>query len=138
MGWVAVLPADFTAWHDARCIELGIPKPGRNAKSRRVNVDAEWTTSWVQPSHRVTIGRDTYYAVRLPDGEPAPPGALPIGLTVDLEAGTVTVTRDGKTHTATRAEVDVARPKPDSIVVDGVTYTRKVRSGELRSAPHLR
>jgi hypothetical protein len=38
--------AAFTVWHDAVCVGLGIPHPGRNASTGEVDESAQWTTAY--------------------------------------------------------------------------------------------
>lgn len=40
----------FSDWHDARCKELGIPRPGENVASGDVALDAQWTTALAEPA----------------------------------------------------------------------------------------
>ena len=50
MTWVAF--ADETAFHtfhDAACAEHDIPRPGRNAATGEIVIDAQWTTAYVAP-----------------------------------------------------------------------------------------
>ena len=88
-------------------------------------MDNEWTAAWVQPAYTAEIGNKVYYAVLLPDDEAIPDGAVALdSVTVDKDTGTVTVVYRGDSYTATPSAVDVAKPKPQSIVIDGVIYTR--------------
>jgi hypothetical protein len=57
---------DFTAWHDAKCAELGIPRPGYVEGDDTPAVDAQWTTAY--SAARIDDG---YYCVTLPADEVA-------------------------------------------------------------------
>ena len=119
--WVAFTSAEFTAWHDAECAARGIPHPGRRQSDGTVQVDNEWTTSWVQPAYRVTLNKKTYEVCQL-DTRPAT-GIVLDSLTVNRD-GSITVVYGGKSYTATPSTLTAAKPKPSSIVIDGQTYTR--------------
>lgn len=54
----------FHAWHDTKCAEKGIPRPGYNQLTGEVALDAQWTVAWVEP--RVIDGA---LCVELPDTE---------------------------------------------------------------------
>lgn len=118
--WVAFTSTEFATWHDQECAARGIPHPGRKQSDGTVQVDNEWTTSWVQPAYRITVGRDTYLLADVPDAT----GLQTLtSLTVNAD-GSITAVYKGKTYTVTPSGVDASKPKPTSIVIDGITYTR--------------
>lgn len=39
----------FDLWHNAVCMKLGIPFPGRNAATGEVDENAQWTIAYVSP-----------------------------------------------------------------------------------------
>jgi hypothetical protein len=55
---------DFSAWHDAKCLELGIPTPGANQASGAYEPGTQWTTAYVAP-----VVDEGYYCVTLPADE---------------------------------------------------------------------
>jgi hypothetical protein len=115
----------YTNWHDGLCTEKGIPHPGRRQSDQTVQVDNEWTTAYAQHAYTAVINKKTYYALHLPDTDPLPTGALVLqSLTVDPDTGAVTVRYGNKDYTATPSTVDASKPKPSTITIDGVTYTR--------------
>lgn len=62
---------DFTAWHDAKCLELGIPAPGFIEGQEGPAVEHQWTQAYVEP--RVIDG---YWTVTLPPEEIAADATL--------------------------------------------------------------
>lgn len=45
--WYSWASSDrFDAWHDTVCAALGLPKPGRNAATGEIDLDAQWTTAY--------------------------------------------------------------------------------------------
>jgi len=60
----------FTVWHDAVCVALGIPYPGRNAATGEVDESAQWTTSYTEPvvGDDVRAFVDDAVATLVPDG----------------------------------------------------------------------
>ncbi len=124
MGWVAATPAQFTPWHDGRCTTLGIPFPGRRQSDNAVVVDNEWTCALVQPTFVATVQNKTVWVVNLPAGEVIPGALILDSLTADPDSLAITVVFNGKSATATPTAPSTAKTKPQSIVIDGVTYTR--------------
>jgi hypothetical protein len=106
---------EFALWHEQKCLELGIPRPGKNANSGVENVNACWTTAWIEPVYvkggvaakftEAEIAADPRLA-RLPLVEPV--------LTTD-EFGTKEVTE--------AVEFTWTKPVPDTYVVGGKTVT---------------
>jgi hypothetical protein len=66
----------FNAWHDTACAALGIPRPGRNAATGEVDVDAQWTTAYTLP----VVGEDVRAVV-----EPDVAALVPVGLGVPCD-----------------------------------------------------
>jgi hypothetical protein len=101
--------AAFTTWHDAACAARGIPRPGRNAATGAVEVDACWTTAWVEP--RLVNGQ---IVVELPDADIAADptlNALP------------RVTYDPETARIGAVPLEFRKPKPATVTIDGITYS---------------
>jgi hypothetical protein len=49
-AWVAFKDeTDFLAFHDAACADHGIPRPGENVATDALDMDAQWTTAYVDP-----------------------------------------------------------------------------------------
>ena len=49
-SWVGFADeAAFTAWHTTVCADHGIPRPGRNAATGEIELDAAWTLAYVAP-----------------------------------------------------------------------------------------
>jgi hypothetical protein len=104
---------DFSAWHDAKRVELGVPFPGYNTATGEPAVTAQWTTAVVAP-----VVDDGYWCVTLTAEQvaadpilkslevwtfknptPAPPSAYEIPLPptwTDPDTGTVYDTATGE------------------------------------------
>jgi len=60
----------FSAWHDAVCVALGIPHPGRNAATGEVDPNAQWTTAYTDPivGDDVRAYVESHVAEMVPEG----------------------------------------------------------------------
>jgi hypothetical protein len=114
---------EFDAWHVSKCGDEGIPRPGKNANSGEYDVDAQWTTAWVEPVYvkggvaapftQEEIDADPWLK-RLPTVEP---------VKVEGEFGE-TVDKTDAVEFTWQKEV------PDSYTIDGKTYTRTPKASE--------
>jgi len=113
--------AAFTAWHDAKCAEKGIPHPGYNAETGALALDAQWTTAWIEP-----VKIDGALCVRLPDEEIAADATLSKLARVDIkEPVTIdaTVDKNGDPiSTVEKVTFRVAKPLPAKWTGDGIEY----------------
>jgi len=60
----------FAVWHDAVRTALGMPYPGRNAATGRIDESAQWTTTYTDPivGDDVRAHVDQHVAQMVPDG----------------------------------------------------------------------
>jgi hypothetical protein len=103
---------EFLLWHEQKCLELGIPRPGKNANSGVLDVNACWTIAYIEPVY-VKGG----VAVSLPQEEiDADPrlARLPLVEPIALEDGSA------KTDPV---EFTWTKSVPDTYVVEGKTVT---------------
>lgn len=89
MKWVRFANrAAFIAWHDARCTEHSIPRPGASAVNPdEVRRDAQWTVAYVRPwRHLGTI------VALVPDDDAV--GLLPAVITPETRVDSLAVLSD--------------------------------------------
>ena len=64
--------SSFNAWHSHVKEVLGIPHPGRNARTGEIDEDAQWTDEYTNPvivnQTDVRASVEDEIAVRFPDG----------------------------------------------------------------------
>lgn len=117
--------AAFTAYHDAVCADLGIPRPGRNRATGEPAILSQWTDAFVEPVQIRGQGNVTTWAARIPDAHVVQYDAV-LGITVsDGEVvfnadGTVTV--QGQTYTVDPNTLTYKKAKPPTYTMDGKTY----------------
>lgn len=128
MIWV-----EFTdAWHDAACRAQGVPKPGENAKTRDVALNAQWTTAVYQPvddagmlkalvseEDAATYGLETVKAPVFPAPGDTKPGPAPVSRakavpTDKAEVAAVLVDRGIRTKTEAAALLKVSEAEIDA------------------------
>lgn len=126
MPWVAFTTDEYEQWHDAKCAEHGIPRPGRNALTGEVRVDAEWTLAYATPTHEVRHGKEQLLVVHVPDAD-AGKGLRVVDVSTRDAATPARVIIDGAERLAAPAQVDGLKAKPDEITVDGQVYPRATR-----------
>lgn len=109
MTWVEFSDeAAFNAWHDQKCADLGLPRPGERQSDGAVVLDAQWTTAYVEP---VMDGRTIKALV---------PEADAVGLTLSTEPVRARIGDPAATpSTVTKVPFSVERPLPDTWIVNG-------------------
>jgi hypothetical protein len=96
--------AAFNAWHDQKCADLGLPRPGERQSDGAVVLDAQWTTAYVQP----VLDGGTIKAF-LPEADA-------VGLTASTEPARE---QFGAPTTVAKVPFSVEKPLPDTWIVNG-------------------
>lgn len=122
MPYAAFTPAEFRTWHDAKCLEHSIPRPGRRQSDGSPQVANAWTTSYAKPTHRVTIDGTLYYLVAVPVDDAT--GLRIVDVDLD-DTGELVVTRGGKPGVLSTTDDPATKPKPATVTVDGKTYSTR-------------
>jgi hypothetical protein len=107
---------EFDGWHTSKCGDEGIPRPGKNANSGVLDVNACWTIAWIEPVY-VKGGVAAPFTQEEIDADPwlkRLPTVEPVTTTDEL----------GQTKEVTApVEFTWTKTVPDTYVVEGKTVT---------------